>query len=60
VYVWLNITTEDGELLERVNVELTDDIQQPLGSGYSRSWILTEIENAARIVLRRAQKGQAR
>jgi len=51
--IYLNITTEDGELLGRVEVELAEDPQRPLGN--DRVWITDEIEDAARIVLARKE-----
>jgi hypothetical protein len=51
--IFLNVTTEDGELIERVTVELSDDREHPIGTSYGKAWVVSEIESAARIVLAR-------
>lgn len=56
--IYLNVTTEDGELLERIEVELTDNRERPIGSASDRAWVADEVESAARIVL--AREAQAR
>ena len=49
----LNVTTEDSELLEQIDVELQDDYNNPLGSMLNKSAILSEIESAAKVVVAR-------
>ncbi len=48
--MFVNITTESGELLERFEVTVTDDKLYPVGRGLERAAILLDIEMAARIV----------
>jgi len=46
--VWVELTTEQGELLKRVEVTVTDDPFFPVGRGPSRAALIAEIEAAAR------------
>ncbi len=52
----LNVTTEDGELLEQIEVEVFDDTVYPIGHGMARAALLAEIESAALVVIHRARE----
>ena len=55
--VWINITTYDGELLERFTAPVyVNDLMYPLGSSMQRADILAGIESGARIAQARARK----
>lgn len=53
--VFLNVTTADGELLERIEVALTDDRRHPLGTRFAVAALVDEIEAAASIVIAREE-----
>lgn len=46
--MWIDLTTEDGELLRRVRVTVTDDPFYPVGRGPARAALMAEVEAAAR------------
>lgn len=54
VVVWLNVTTEDGELLERVEVEIEpgEDGRIHLSPAYG-AWLVDEIRGAMQTVVAR-------
>jgi hypothetical protein len=58
--MYLNATTEDGELLERIEVRLSDDPQHPLGTPLHGQSLLLDIASAARIVLAREAAARQR
>ena len=55
--LWLNVTTEDGELLVREEIEVDDS--QPVSMAFrafsSRS-VASDVESAVRMVLARKEK----
>lgn len=55
--IYISVTTEDGELLERFSAPVTRDRIYPLGTPMQRADILAGIESAARIVQARSLKG---
>jgi hypothetical protein len=50
--MWIEMTTEDGELLKRVHVAVNDDPFFPVGRGPAKAELIGEIESAARSVQR--------
>jgi len=48
--IWLNVTTDDGELLGRIEIPVTEDKLYPIGTSMARAAILSEIEGWARCV----------
>jgi hypothetical protein len=50
----LNICAEDGELLEREEIEVSDDKDNPLGSPMAQADIVFTLRSAARVVQARA------
>lgn len=52
----LNVATEDSELLERIEVDVTDDHEKPLGNTLATMSVIHDLESAARIVQARAKK----
>lgn len=55
--IWVNVTTEDGELLERESFAVSDDNLYPLGQPHGRSAVAAFVEDAARIVQARNRSG---
>lgn len=54
--IMVNVTTEDGELLEREAFDVSDDPMYPLGRPHGRTAVAGFVEDAARIVQARARK----
>jgi hypothetical protein len=52
--IMVNVTTEDGELLEREAFDVSDDPMYPLGRPHGRAAVAGFVEDAARIVQARA------
>ena len=48
--IFVNVTTEDGELLERFEVEVTDDPYRPVGNRSAFASVAAQVADAARIV----------
>lgn len=58
--IYLNVTTFDGELLERIEVPIRDSRQHPLGGIAHKASIIGEIADAAQIVISRHRQETGR